>query len=586
MKKYPIDEAEKYIKSKFHNSTDLKVRKFISFGKINSIAFFFDTIVDTKRADKEVILQLMHARLPQNLSQLSAQNTSTTNVAGAGTPNFAAGVTSAGTQNEVDNYASAPSEPAEDADAATIARSRNGLQGERAAPTQSVLQTAAARSAASLSSVQFEQEECNTSNSAAVADAVVDYAIESAVIVGQVEAVEDENEIAQKLLNGFFAVYFENSTRVLLVDVKNFQSRAIEEPPTSAVLKGPREGFNESINTNIMLLRKRVKSQDLVVKQVPVGKYSQTQVAIVYVSSIASSEVVQKVENNIKKIDIDGIIDSYYVQKALEAREYSLFKQVGSSEKPDVVVAKILEGRVAVIVDGTPIVLTVPFLLLEDIQSSNDYYFTRSPRVAFLRYLRAFGVLVSIFLPGFYVALQVYHYKVVPLKFLVTIANSSQGIPFTPLMEVLFIIILFEGLTEASLRMPRYLGLALSIVGALILGETAVNAGLVSPPAVMIVALTGVLIYTVPDQQAQLSVLRFVFTLVGGTLGLYGMVVFSVFLVGYLCNFDSYSTPYLAPIAPNIPEDKKDAFNRINLSDMKTRPKSIPNKNNKRMGKL
>lgn len=584
MKKYPIDEAEKYIKSMFHNSTDLKVRKFVSFGKINSIAFFFDTIVDTKRADKEVILQLMHAHLPQNLSQSNAQNTPTneagattptpaSNSAGvtcAGTPNFtsdetdagipnlAAGVTSAGTQNQMGDFASVPFVDDSNSKEPPI---KNSV-------------------------AQNIQSPARETSEGADADAIVDYAIENAVIVGQAEAVEDEPELAQKLLNGFFAVYFENSTRVLLVDVKNFQSRAIEEPPTSAVLKGPREGFNESINTNIMLLRKRVKSQDLVVKQMPVGKYSQTQVAIVYVSSIASSEVVQKVENNIKKIDIDGIIDSYYVQKALEAREYSLFKQVGSSEKPDVVVAKILEGRVAIVVDGTPIVLTVPFLLLEDIQSSNDYYFTRSPRVAFLRYLRAFGVLVSIFLPGFYVALQVYHYKVVPLKFLVTIANSSQGIPFTPLMEVLFIIILFEGLTEASLRMPRYLGLALSIVGALILGETAVNAGLVSPPAVMIVALTGVLIYTVPDQQAQLSVLRFVFTLVGGTLGLYGMVVFSVFLVGYLCNFDSYSTPYLAPIAPNIPEDKKDAFNRINLSDMKTRPKSIPNKNNKRMGKL
>lgn len=517
MEKYQIDEMENHIKSMFHKSTDLKTRKFVSFGQINTLAFFFDTIVDAKRADKEIISQLMQAEVSQSVGQSGSEN----------------------------------------------ARSLTTLP--QNATTQNV----------------GEQTSLPTQD----IDQLVTYALENSVI-GQAEVVTTEDDLAQKLLNGFFAVYFENATQVLLVDVKNFQSRGIEEPPTSAVLKGPREGFNESINTNLMLLRKRLKTQDLVVKQMPIGKYSQTEVAIVYISSIASDKVVEKVINNVEKIDIDGIIDSYYVQKALEAREYSLFKQVGSSEKPDVVVAKLLEGRVAVVVDGTPICLTVPFLLIEDIQSSNDYYFTRSPRVAFLRYLRAFGVLVSIFLPGFYVALQVYHYKVVPLKFLVTIANSSQGIPFTPLMEVLFIIILFEGLTEASLRMPRYLGLALSIVGALILGETAVNAGLVSPPAVMIVALTGVLIYTVPDEQAQLSVLRFVFTLVGGTLGLYGMVVFSVFLVGYLCNFDSYDTPYLAPFAPNIPRDKKDAFNRINLSDMKTRPKSIPHKNDKRMGKL
>lgn len=488
MEKYATNDIEKHIKKMFHSSTDLKTRKFMSFGKISTIVFYFDTIVDTKRADKEVILQLMQSTPPQNV----------------------------------------------------------GANG----------------------------------------DELIKYAIENAIIVGQCEAVEDESQILEKMLNGFLAVYFENSTKMLIVDVKNFQSRSIEEPPTSAVLKGPREGFNENIATNIMLLRKRLKNKDLVVKQMPIGNYSQTQIAIVYISSIASDDIVKQVEKNIKKIDIDGIIDAYYVQKALEERDYSLFKQVGSTEKPDVAVAKILEGRVAVVVDGTPMCLTVPFLLIEDIQSSNDYYFTRSPRVAFLRYLRAFGVLISIFLPGFYVALQVYHYKVVPLKFLVTIANSSQGIPFTPLMEVLFIIVLFEGLTEASLRMPRYLGLALSIVGALILGETAVNAGLVSPPAVMIVALTGVLLYTVPDQQAQLSVLRLIFTLVGGTLGLYGMVVFGIFLVGYLCNFDSYSTPYLAPFAPNIPEDKKDAFKRINLSDMKTRPKSIPQKNEDRLGEL
>ncbi len=488
MEKYKIIDFENYIKKLFYGSTDFKTRKFMSFDKINTIVFYFDTIVDINRVDREILFQLMQSRHPQ--------------------------IDSVGVDN------------------------------------------------------------------------LVDYAIDKSIIVGQCEVLNQESQILEKILNGYLAIYFEDSTKIILVDVKKFQSRGIEEPPTSAVLKGPREGFNESIATNIMLLRKRLKTKDLVVKQMPVGEYSQTQVAIVYIKSIASDEIVQQVEKNIKKIDIDGIIDAYYVQKALEERDYSLFKQVGSTEKPDVAVAKILEGRVAVIVDGTPMCLTVPFLLIEDIQSSNDYYFTRSPRVTFLRYLRTIGVLISIFLPGFYVALQVYHYKVVPLKFLVTIANSSQGIPFTPLMEVLFIIVLFEGLTEASLRMPRYLGLALSIVGALILGETAVNAGLVSPPAVMIVALTGVLLYTVPDEQAQLSVLRLIFTLVGGTLGLYGMVVFGIFLVGYLCNFDSYNTPYLAPFAPNIPEDKKDAFKRINLADMKTRPKSIPQKNEDRLGEL
>lgn len=412
------------------------------------------------------------------------------------------------------------------------------------------------------------------------------FASENVVTIGQSEVVEKLEQAQEKMLNGFCAIYFEGEKDILLVDVKNFQSRSIEEPPTSAVLKGPREGFNENIATNIMLIRKRLKNKDLVIKQMSVGKYSQTQVAIVYIDGVASPEVVEKVQDNINKIDIDGIIDSFYIQKALEERAYSLFQQVGSTEKPDVAMAKVLEGRVAIVVDGSPMILTVPFILIENLQSSNDYYFARSSRVTFLRFLRIFGMLVAIYLPGLYVALQVYHYKVVPLKFLVTITNSTLGIPFTPLIEILFIILLFEGLTEASLRMPSYLGLALSIVGALILGDTAVSAGLVSPPAVMIVALTGVLLFTIPDQEAQLSVLRLVFTFIGGLLGFYGIIAGSVFLIGYLSNIDSYGAPYLAPYAPNIKADKKDAFRRGDLRGMRTRPKSIPHENDTRLTKL
>ena len=478
-------ELEEIMKSKFHNSTDLKVRNIISYKNKPTILFFIDNIVDIKRIDRNVIENLQREVL--------------------------------------------------------------SLQGE---------------------------------------ETYAENASKNIITIGQNQIVTDLEEVEAMLLNGFCAIYFENSTDILLVDVKNFQSRSIAEPPTSAVLKGPREGFNESIATNIMLLRKRLKHNDFVVNQFAVGKYSQTQVAVVYIDSIADSSVVQKVLDKIKNIDIDGIVDAFYLQKALEERAYSLFQQVGSSEKPDVVMAKLLEGRVAIIADGSPIVLTVPYILIEDLQSSNDYYSARSTRVTFLRFLRLLGMLIAIYLPGIYVALQVFHYKVIPLKFLVTITNSTLGIPFTPLIEILFIILLFEGLTEASLRMPSYLGLALSVVGALILGDTAVSAGLVSPPAVMIVALTGVLLFTVPDQEAQISVLRLIFTIIGGVLGLYGMIAGTVFLFAYLSNIDSYGAPYLAPYAPNVKSDKKDGFRRQDLRGMRERPKSIPNKNPTRLKKL
>ena len=220
--------------------------------------------------------------------------------------------------------------------------------------------------------------------------------------------------------------------------------------------------------------------------------------------------------------------------------------------------------------------LTVPFVLLEDLQSADDYY-SRSYRAVIMRIIRFIGVLIAVLLPGTYVAVQVYHYRVIPLKFLVTIVNSTQGLPMTPLVETIFVIILFEILYEASLRMPRYLGMALSIVGALILGDTAVKAGLISPPSVMIVALSGITFYTVPEQSIQLTVLRIFFTLVGGTMGFFGIISGIFFIVTLMCDMDSYGAPYLAPYAPYIKEDQKDFLFKQNVVGMKTLPRSIPN---------
>ena len=195
------------------------------------------------------------------------------------------------------------------------------------------------------------------------------------------------------------------------------------------------------------------------------------------------------------------------------------------------------------------------------------------------------GVVLAILLPGCYVSIMLYHYNIIPIKLLISIANGIQGIPLSPFLEVLFIIFLFEILYEASLRMPRYLGLALSVVGALILGDTAVKAGLISPPAVMIVALTGVMSYTVPNQNVQISVLRLIFTILGGVLGFYGIIIGILFLVGYLSSMESYSAPYFAPFGPYISSDQKDGLFKKPVTSQITRPKSFSNKNKTRLKK-
>ncbi|MBE7073658.1 MAG: spore germination protein [Clostridiales bacterium] len=383
-----------------------------------------------------------------------------------------------------------------------------------------------------------------------------------------------ESEIINEILNGKVIILADFDEKVLSLDLYQVPVRLPSEPPTSPVLQGPREGFVEDYQTNMTLLRRRIKSPDLVFKTIEIGSLSQTKVTICYIKGIARQDIVEKVKDKLKRIKIDGILDSYYVLSFLEERPNSLFKQIGNSEKPDIVSAKMLEGKVAIIVDNSPIVLTVPFIFIEDLQSSNDYY-TNHHYSSFVRIIRVVGLLIAIIASGFYISLQLYHYNIIPLNFLITIADTTQGLPFTPFLEILFIFLLFQILYEVSLRLPSYLGLATSVVGALILGDTGVKAGLISPPAVIIVALSKIALYTIPEQSSQITVLQFLFIIIGGSLGLAGIIAGMVYIVNYLNTIDSYGTPYLAPYSPRIPRDLNDAVFASSPSQQKYRPKTF-----------
>ena len=370
----------------------------------------------------------------------------------------------------------------------------------------------------------------------------------------------------------------------IVLGVNKYNERSITEPPTSTVLSGPRKGFVENLQMNVSCIKEIIASKDLKVKYLKVGQYTNTDIAIVYISSVCDKNIVKQIEEKIKSIKIDGILDSYYVASFLEIKPHSIFKQVGRAEKPDMVSAKLLEGRVAIIVNGSPIVLTLPFILLEDLQSSDDYY-SNNVKASIIRMLRIFSIVITLILPGLYVAVQLYHYKMIPLSMIMTIINTTLGLPLSPFAEMMFVLIIFEILYEASLRMPKYLGIALSVVGALILGETAVSAGVISPPAVMIVALSGITLYTVPDQAPQFIVLRFAYTCVGGVFGLYGIILMTTFIIVYLCDMDIYGSAYLSPFAPDIKDDFKDAIIKSDIVDMKLRPRSIKNTNKRRLRK-
>lgn len=396
---------------------------------------------------------------------------------------------------------------------------------------------------------------------------------------------KDMLKITSAILKGKAILLIDQINTGIILAVDKVKERSIDEPPTSTVLKGPRAGFVENLKTNLSILRKILATPKLRTINLTVGKITETMVTIAYIDDIADKKVVKSVKEKIESIKIDGILDSYYVAQFLEERKNSMFKQIGNSEKPDIVSAKLLEGRIAIIVDGSPLVLTVPFLYVEELQSGDDYYSNHS-RATFVRWIRIMSIFITILTPGFYIAVVLHHYRAIPLKFLITIVNTTRGLPLSPFAEILFVLILFEILYEASLRMPKYLGLALSIVGALILGDTAVKAGLISPPAVMIVAISGLSIYCIPDQAPQLYILRMVFTFAGAMLGFFGITTFLIFLIAYMCELDSYGSAYLAPIAPFVENDLKDTIYKTDITNIKTRPKSFMNnrKNNRRQG--
>lgn len=399
---------------------------------------------------------------------------------------------------------------------------------------------------------------------------------------GDIKAEKEFSRVVESISSGECAMLIEGNEReTFILPIRSYPMRAVSEPPTSAVLSGPREGFIEDMKTNMVLLRRRIRSNKLIFKTIVIGRVTETAVSIAYIEGITDMTLVEEILETLKKVDIDGIIDSSYVGKMLQAKPYSLFRQVGTTEKPDILTAKLLEGRVAILVDGSPMALTLPFMIFEAFQDSQDYYI-KSGRATLLRLIRLGAVFFSLLLPGVYVALQTHQFQMLPLKLLITIINSVNEIPFSPLVEMLVALVLFEMLNEASVRMPRYVGMAISIVGAIVLGETAVKAGVLSSITVLITALSGIGLYVIPDEVGTFSVMRFFFVFIAGAVGYVGMVFGMVCLLSYLSTIEVYGTPYLAPYAPMVFGDQKDGFIKQPLEDREFRPKSINNKNKRR----
>lgn len=374
-----------------------------------------------------------------------------------------------------------------------------------------------------------------------------------AYIEGQVLATMEQKRVGDTaqaltlLMSGFALLLVEGCREGLAFGVQGFATRGPEEPQNEVMQRGAKDGFTESFLTNIAMIRRRLKTTDLKFEKVEVGAQSHTPLALCYLQGVASPQILAQVKQRLAACDLQTVLGAGYLSGFLDRGR--LFRGVGMTERPDVVCGKIEEGRIAILVEGTPSALLVPFLFVENFQTLDDYL-ARPFYGTFLRWLKYAAFFLSAFLPGLYVAIVTHHPEMLPEALLLKIAESESQTPFPIMAETLLLYFLYEVLREAGLRAPRSLSATVSIVGGLVVGDTAVAAGLVGAPSLLVVALTAIAGYAVPRLYEPLALLRLGFLLAGNFLGVWGVVIGLTVLLMDLCGTSSFGVPLLSPIAP------------------------------------
>ncbi len=397
------------------------------------------------------------------------------------------------------------------------------------------------------------------------------YAAEKVLWATEVSGTGSLETVFSGLLSGAAAVFFEGCSTALVVDAKGFRSRGIQEPENETVLQGPREGFDEVAVSNLAMIRRKLQTPDLCAETITVGKRSKTAVYLCYLRSLASGALVEELKRRLANIEIDGILDTNYLNELIRDRRLSIFKTVGSTERPDVVAAKLLEGRVAILANGTPVVLTVPYLFAENFQSGEDYYLNFWG-ASIGRFLRYFCFFLTISVPAVYLALLTHHQRLLPTFLLLSSAGTRGGVPFSSLAECLLLILVLEILKETGARMPQNLGHTLGIIGGLVVGQAAVEARLVSASMLIVVAVSGIAGLMIPRLRAAVFFLRVGFVLLAAWLGLPGCLLGGAFLLVRLTGTASFGVSYLQPLETPTAQGMKDTFLRLPWGKMLTRP--------------
>ncbi|MBY6052786.1 spore germination protein [Cytobacillus firmus] len=387
------------------------------------------------------------------------------------------------------------------------------------------------------------------------------------ISVSKVNIIDERPVLVDGLLSGDTVILIEGHPEAILAGTRKIQSRSITEPTTQTVVKGPKDGFTENLGTNISLIRARIQNNNLRIEQTKAGKVTKTDIGILYMEGIAKEEIVKEVKERISKIDMDSILDTNYVEEALKDNRKTIFPLFQNSERPDVVSANLLEGKIAIIIQGTPFALILPSVFIQFFHSPEDYYANYLVS-SFLRLIRFGSFYVNMYASAIYLALITHHHGLIPTTLMVTLMAQREQVPFPAIVELLVMELAFEVLREAGIRMPRAIGPAVSIVGALILGQAAVEAGFVSAAIVIIVATTAISSFTLPNPNIVNAArgLRFILIFAAAFIGFYGIILFSLCIILHLCSLKSVGVPYLTPLSPVRVSGLKDSLVRIGTS--------------------
>ena len=411
-------------------------------------------------------------------------------------------------------------------------------------------------------------------------------AVKNSIFSSNMKSCDTYESMFYYLSSGFTVIVFDNQKKAIVIETRANLDRGVVESSSETITRGPKDSFTENHNKNLGLIRKRIKDNNLCFFDLTIGRRTKTKVTTAYINGIAPPHKIKRIMGNLKKIDIDSIIDSGYIRELIEKDQKSLFPKVISTERPDLACTSLLNGKIVILVENSPFVLIIPAVLTDFFHSPEDYY-QKPLNASFSRIIRFICFFIALITPALYIALMTYNHEIIPDQLLISLAIQRDGVPFPTAVEVLLFVITFEVLREADIHSPTFSGSAMNVVGALILGDAAVSAGIVSPIVIIVVAITSIseIVFYDPDVIDAIREWRFVFIFAATFMGIIGFILMFIIFIAKLSSLECLGTPYLTPISPINIRSLKDSLVRISRKNLKYRPSYLTN-NITRMGEI